>query len=158
MEQVLEALLVWIATNTGYETASIASPEVVEMTPQEITREFYTDAEHLLPEDGVDTRIRALYTPVDGANGRIYILSAEHVARETGEDYDAPLESPVFREMLLHELIHHFQHASGRAGGFPCPAYGETEAYMYGGAYLKQLNIEDTMPNRQFWAAVYSRC
>lgn len=156
MNSILMALMLWIAANTPYETADVALPEVVEMTPEELTREFYTDALHLLPDDGVDERVRALYAPGDGEIGRIYILSALHV--EGADDMDGPYANPYFREILLHELVHHVQHRTGMMDGFLCPAQGELDAYLFGGMYLAQTGVTDPMPNRRFWAAMYGRC
>ncbi|MEM1163538.1 MAG: hypothetical protein AAGJ28_21615 [Pseudomonadota bacterium] len=127
------------------------------MSPRELTQELYTGLEHLVPADGIDERVNALYAPEDGETGRIYILSAAWVARWDGS-HGQPYENPYFREMLLHELIHHFQHVSGRSAEFPCIAFGEQEAYLQGGVYLRERNVTDPLPNRHFWAAVYSRC
>lgn len=156
MTDVLAALMLWITANTGYDTTGMPLPEVIEMTRQELTIEYYTDAPHLIPAKGVDERIQALYSIEEGAHGRVYILDADLVdGAETGGE---PYDNPLFREMLLHELIHHVQHVSGEAESYLCPAQGEVEAYRYGGLYLEQRHADDPMPDRAFWAHMYSRC
>jgi hypothetical protein len=156
MNEALTALMLWITANTAYDTTGMPLPEVVEMTPQELTAEYYGGAPHLMPVKGIDARIQALYSIGEGMHGRVYILDADLVP---GADAgDSAHENPLFREMLLHELIHHVQHVSGAADAYLCPAQGEVEAYRFGGQYLRQVNAPDPMPNRTFWAHMYSRC
>lgn len=156
MTELLTALMIWISANTTYDTMGIPLPEVIEMTPVELTAEFYTDVPHLIPAKGVDARIQALYSPREGANGRVYVLAAPLVA---GADQDDdPYSNPAFREMVLHELIHHMQFQTGVVETYLCPAQGEAEAYAAGGRYLRQLRATDPLPNRNFWGHVYSRC
>ncbi|WP_425426577.1 hypothetical protein [Antarctobacter heliothermus] len=64
----------------------------------------------------------------------------------------------MFREILLHELVHHVQRNTGLWDEWACPAIGETEAYRLGGRYLRQTRTADPLPNRNFWAAIYARC
>jgi len=154
MNELMAALMVWIAANTPYDTAGMPLPELVEMSPRELTEEFYTGVPHLIPAKGVDDRVRALYAPGDGNAGRVYVLAAEYV--EGAED--DPYGNPLFHEMVLHELVHHVQFASGAAERYLCPAQGEVEAYAAGGRYLRQRFVTDPMPNRNFWARIYSRC
>lgn len=156
MKEVLASLMLWIAANTSYDTTGLPLPEIVEMTPEELTAEYYTDAPHLMPVKGVDERVQALYSIEEGAHGRVYILSASLVPG--AEDGDASYENPLFQEMLLHELVHHVQHVTGAADSYLCPAQGEVEAYRLAGLFLKQRHVSDPMPNRAFWAHMYSRC
>ncbi|WP_425092822.1 hypothetical protein [Tropicimonas sp. S265A] len=156
MNEVLAALMLWISANTAYDTTGMPLPEVIEMTPQELTAEYYTDAPQLMPAKGVDERIQALYSIEEGPHGRVYILDADLVPGAA--DGDDAYDNPLFREMLLHELVHHVQHVSGVADSYLCPAQGEVEAYRVGGVYLKQVHADDPMPNRAFWAHMYSRC
>jgi hypothetical protein len=109
-----------------------------------------------MPDDGVDERLNALYAPGDGAHGTIYIIAPRHV--ENASDYDQPIDNPLFREILLHELVHHAQHHSGAADDWVCLSIGEAEAYRLGGIYLRDLRVDDPLPNRNFWGAIYSRC
>lgn len=154
MTDLMTALMLWISSNTTYDTTGMPLPELVEMTPRELTAEYYTDVPHLIPAKGVDDRVQALYAPGDGRDGRVYVLAAKYVDG-AGDD---PYGNPLFQEMVLHELIHHVQFESGAADAYLCPAQGEIEAYAMGGRYLKQRYVTDPMPNRAFWARVYSRC
>ena len=111
MDAILEALLDWIEQNSSYAVDDLPRPVVLQLTPEELTREFYTGVAHLIPEDGVDDRLNALYAPGDGQHGTIYILEA--VGVEHAGDFDHPTDNPLFREILLHELVHHVQVHSG---------------------------------------------
>lgn len=152
MENIALMLMLWVGTNTDYNTAEITLPAIVEMTPEEITTEAYTDNPEKIPEDGVDKRVKALYSYEDGPNGTIYIIDAD--LTDDAQAYD----DPVFQEKLLHELIHHAQRLSGELHRMPCRNFGEKEAYLLGGEFLRRQNITDPMPNRNFWAHIYSRC
>lgn len=156
MDPLLDALLAWIGDNTAYDVSDIPRPALVEMTPEELTQELYADAPQLLPEDGVDDRVLALYSHEDGENGTLYVLAPRFVA-DAGSFAD-PAENPIFREIVLHELIHHVQWASGTADTWPCPSRGEQEAYTLGGLFLFEADATDPIPNRAFWARAYSAC
>ena len=156
MDGLLEGLLNWIEGHTHYEVAGLPTPEVLQLSPQDLTREFYTGVAHLMPEDGVDERLNALYAPGDGDHGTIYILQAGVI--DGAAEFDSPTENPLFREILLHELVHHVQVQSGAAEDWPCLSMGEQEAYALGGLYLRQTGTPDPLPNRHFWGAIYSRC
>ena len=156
METIALALMMWIGSHTHYNTANIPLPEIVEMTPTEITKEAYTDNPGGIPEGGVDPRINALYSYTDGPNGTIYIISAS--LTDDADEYDSPIENVIFQERLLHELIHHSQRMSGEVAQMPCRNFGEKEAYLLGGKFLRANNVDDPMPNRNFWAHIYSRC
>jgi len=156
MEATALMLMLWIGSHSSYNTADIPLPEIVEMTPVEITKEAYTDNPTGIPESGVDTRINALYSYEDGPNGTIYIL-ASRLTKDSGE-FSGTIDNPIFQERLLHELVHHSQRLSGALHQMPCRNFGEKEAYLLGGKFLKSQNVKDPMPNRNFWAHIYSRC
>ena len=156
MDPLLDALLAWIGDNTAYDVAQVPRPALVELSPEELTEELYADAPQLLPEDGVDDRLLALYSNEDGPHGTLYVLAPEFVA-DAGY-FEDPTENPIFREIVLHELIHHVQWATGTADTWPCPSRGEEEAYTLGGRYLFETNTPDPLPNRAFWAHAYSVC
>ena len=156
MDPLLDALLDWIGANSAYDVSSVPRPALVELAPEELTRELYADAPQLLPEDGVDDRLLALYSHEDGEHGTLYVLTPEYVA--DAEYWEDPAENPIFREIVLHELIHHVQWQTGAADTWPCPSRGEEEAYTLGGRYLRQTHTPDPIPNRAFWAHAYSTC
>lgn len=156
MDGIVQALMIWIAGHSGYEATAFPPPQIVLMTPQELTAEAYSDVPRMLPEGGVDERLNALYALEVGANGTIYALAPRFV--DGAEFYEDPADNPAFREILLHELVHHAQARSGAYDRMRCRAEGEKDAYMLGGRWLKERHAEDPMPNRNFWAHVYSRC
>lgn len=156
MDPVTAVLLAWIGQNTDYDMRVVNPPTIVEMTAEELTREYYGAVPHLLPADGVDDRLNALYAAEDGPHGTIYLLRPDTV--DDAEYFDDPRDNPVWREVLLHELVHHVQWQTGAADTWDCKSYGEREAYSLGGRYLRRTRTDDPMPNRMFWANVYARC
>ena len=156
MDPVVATLMAWIAAHTDYRTDTVVPPEVVQLTAEELTREYYTGVAHLIPEDGVDERVNALYAATDGEVGTVYIMRAAELA-DAGQFSD-PMDNPIWREILLHELVHHVQWQTGEAETWACPAAGEKEAYRLGGVYLRQVGATDPIPNRNFWAHMYARC
>ena len=156
MDALIDVLLDWIDQHSTYQTHSMPHPVVLALSPHELTLEYYTGVAHLIPSDGIDERLNALYAPGDGPHGTVYILAPQHI--EHAADYDHPTDNPLFREILLHELVHHVQHHSGAALDWPCLSIGEAEAYRLGGTYLRHLKVDDPLPNRNFWGAIYSRC
>lgn len=156
MEILIDALLAWIGENTDYDVTDIPPPIVLQVSPRDLTREFYTDLAHLIPDDGVDERLNGLYAFNDGPHGTIYLVQAQDIYG--AEHFDDPTENPLFREILLHELVHHVQRMTGQSAQWQCPAIGETEAYRLGGRYLRETRTIDPLGNRNFWAAIYARC
>lgn len=156
METLALALMLWIGNNSPYNTRDMPAPAIIEMTPQALTKEAYSDNPERAPADGVDERIYALYSFEDGPHGTIYILQAK--LTEDVEDYPTPSENPLFQERLLHELVHHTQRLAGAYDRMPCKKFAEKEAYLLGGKFLQQKRVADPMPNRNFWAHMYSRC
>ena len=156
MDILAATLLAWIAANSDLNPDGIPLPEIVPLSPEALTSEFYTGVPHLIPDDGVDERVNALYAATDGAHGRIYILDPATMA--DAEHFDDPAANPLWREMLLHELVHHVQWQTGIQQTWACNAQGERMAYLLGGQYLRQVGARDPLPNRSFWAHAYSRC
>ncbi len=156
MELLVDALLQWIEENSQYTTEAIRHPIVKQLSAEELTAEFYTGVAHLAPDDGVDERLNALYAPGDGPYGTIYVLEA--VIVEGASEFADPVDNPLFREIVLHELVHHVQVQSGNSENWDCLAFGEQEAYRLGGKYLKQTGTTDPLPSRNFWGAMYARC
>ena len=66
--------------------------------------------------------------------------------------------NPVWREMIVHELVHHLQWRSGANETWACPRGGEREAYAVAGRWLRAVGADDPLPNRNFWGAIYGRC
>jgi hypothetical protein len=81
IKSLVSALMIWIGDNSGYDTSKLPPPEIIELTPEQLTAEAYLDYPKLLPADGVDERVIALYAFDDGLNGTIYVL-APHWAQD----------------------------------------------------------------------------
>jgi len=156
MEAIVEALMQWIGDNSTLQYENVPPPLVMLLSPEELTREFYSEAPDLLPAGGVDDRINALYAPADGAHGTIYVLEPEAVP--DAKYYEDPTENPFFRELVLHELVHHLQWQEHLNETWVCPREGEMDAYVLGGRYLRAVGATDPLPNRMFWAHMYSQC
>lgn len=156
MDDLIKALLLWIAANSSYPTADLPPPAVVTMTPEALTAEAYAHVPEVRPADGVDERLFALYAFEQGPHGTIYVLECRATER-SGPD-GTGCDDPLFQERLLHELVHHVQYHSGVYARLPCRAAAEKEAYLLGGEYLAARRASDPLPNRNFWAHVYSRC
>ncbi|MDY6926085.1 MAG: hypothetical protein SWN10_03195 [Pseudomonadota bacterium] len=156
MELLITTLLSWIEMHTNYRTHELPHPEVVVLSHKKLTEEYYRNADGVAPESDVDMRLKALYAFEDGAYGTIYILDPQSVTN--ARHYDNPLDNPNFKEVLLHELVHHVQWHSKAVKQWQCSNQGELEAYLLGAMYLNQYNTHDTMTNRTFWANSYSRC
>lgn len=157
MDTLVASLMLWIGANSAYDTNALPMPHVQIMTPAQLTAEYYTSSG--LPaaaRPDIDPRVMALYDFEAPPHGRIYIIDpALTEGMRPGED---PLDNPVFQERLLHELVHHVQRLSGAYDEFKCPAQGEIEAYRLGGVFLERRHADDPLPNRAFWARIYSRC
>ena len=176
MESLAQSLLLWIASHSQYSVDNIPVPTVLFLTPQEITAEYYGHHTELIPHSGIDDRVLALYDATAGDAGIIYlhrevsdwnstatmktdsIANTDPLSKVAKSDLQIIKSDPVLMERLLHELVHHVQFQTGEMEKFPCRAYGEKEAYRLGGLFFKKRYIEDPMPNRNFWAHVYSRC
>jgi len=172
MEKLIATLLIYIGANTGYDVGKVTPPEIRLITAQEMTDEYYRGSDSTRPESGIDSRIFALYNYEDSQEGIIFLLDPRLNDALTSETVDADempldhtkpldqqwLENPVFQEQLLHELIHHVQYQTGAVNHFPCPAYGEREAYLLGGKFLRQRHVTDPLQNRNVLAYMYSRC
>lgn len=157
MKEIALILLAWLGDSSAYDTADIPLPEIIEMSPSELTAEAYSDDPHLMPATGVDDRILGLYNFEAGDHGTIYVLSASYT--DDGAAPDPPAwTDPIFQERLLHELVHHVQHVSGAYSAFACRNFGERDAYALGGRFLKDNHARDPLLNRNFWAHLYSRC
>jgi len=184
MEAIVNALLLWIAANSQYNVDNVAIPSIVFVSREEITAEYYSDHPEFMPKSGFDDRIWALYDAESIENGQIFLRLEELADASAGgllndpefistslkketqsikqnhaESFQQQFEqNPIMMERLLHELVHHVQFQTGANESFPCPAVGEKDAYQLGELYFKQRHIEDPLPNRNFWAHIYSRC
>lgn len=142
--------------HTQYDTQGLPHPQIIQMSQQELTSEYYAESPQSAPASGIDARIFALYAAKDGPHGTIYILHPTAVAG--AENYENATDNPAFKEILLHELVHHVQWQNDAVVVWQCPRRGETEAYLLGAMYLKQQQMHDPLILRGFWANTYSQC
>jgi len=155
MEILAALLMAWIAEHSDYETRDMPLPAIVELAPEELTREAYADQPELIPADGVDERIYAMYVFDQGENGTVYVLGRRWVDGKM--IHKGQIGSPAFQERVLHELVHHVQHMSGEFDRFPCRNHGEREAYLLGGKFLASQRVRDPLPYRMAMANWRSR-
>lgn len=150
IETLIGSLLMWIASNSTYDTSNIQQPDVLLVSAHEITAEYYSEAPERAPTGEIDPRIKALYTPLEGESGTIYL-------RFTG-DPDELYDDIATQEILLHELVHHVQWQTGVAETWRCQNEGELEAYALGAEFLRQESYQDHFLSRRAWAQIYSTC
>jgi hypothetical protein len=158
MDHLVMTLLLWLATNSSYQVAEHAPPAVKLLTPAALTA-LVRERSGIAAEPGepeVDARLNGMFVPIDGPRGTIYLVRAEDTPRAA--EHPVPSDNPVFRERLLHELVHYAQHASGEAANYRCPSQGELAAYRLGSFYLRQLGIADPMRNRRAVAFMQTLC
>ena len=152
------SLLLWLAANSSYQVADQPPPELLLLTPAALTAQVRERGGIVAGPDEpeVDRRLNGMFVPADGPRGTIYLVRPEDTPRAA--QYPVPSDNPVFRERLLHELVHFAQHASGEAATFRCPSQGEPAAYRLGSYYLRQLGVDDPMRNRRAVAFMQTLC
>lgn len=156
MEILAAFLMTWIADHSDYQTRDMPLPAIVELAPEELTRQAYSDQPELIPADGIDERVFAMYVFEDGDHGTVYVLGRRWV--DGRMIHQGKVGSPAFQERLLHELVHHVQHMSGAYDRFPCRNHGEREAYLLGGKFLASQRVHDPLPYRVVMANRRSQC
>lgn len=156
METLMVALLAWLGTNADYTLQGVPLPIVQELSAEALTAELRGQPHDSIAPGEADPRVFALYSWQDGPYGTIFILKAASTpGLQLGEP---PLENPVFRERLLHELVHHVQHHTGAYSAYECKEMGEVDALRLGALYLRRHHAVDPLPHR--WALMHEamRC
>ncbi len=92
----------------------------------------------------------------EGPAGTIYLVRAEDTPGAAR--HAKPTDNPLFRERLLHELVHFAQQQTGAVARFNCRAEGERDAYRLGARYLQQQGIPDPLSNRKLVMFIQSSC
>lgn len=157
MEQIAIGLLIWIAAHSGYDTAQLVPPPIVLLTHEAMAQTMAGDAsDSAALQANLDQRVQGYYDPADGPRGTIYLIRAEDTP--AAERYAEPADNPLFRERLLHELVHFAQQATGAYERFRCRSQGERDAYELGGQYLRQHNLPDPLPDRRLVARMLMLC
>jgi hypothetical protein len=112
-EPLKVALLEWIGANSEYDVSgTLANPPTVKFCAHGSTLVYKGRAIHF------DDRLNGVY---DETTKQICLAKPWHPS------------SVKDRGILLHELVHHVQHESGR---WPCPKATEWEAYKLQEAWL----------------------
>ena len=158
METLALSLLLWLSANSDYAVSGVTPPPIRLLNPEAMTALYYeqSGAAIAVGAPKIDRRIQGYFSWADAPPGVIYLVSPQDTP---GADQHAdPADNPLFRERLLHELVHFAQHASGAYARFDCPAQGEFDAYRLGGIYLRQLGVPDPLPGRMAWVRRYSSC
>ena len=157
MDALVTALLAWLDANADYPPLDGIPPPVVrELSAEALTAELRGEPHDSVAPGEADPRVHALYSREDGPHGTIFILEAASTpGLQPGEP---PLENPVFRERLLHELVHHVQFHTGAFTAFACRTLAEVDALRLGALYLRRHHADDLLPQR--WALMHeaTRC
>lgn len=158
METLALSLLIWLAVHSDYPLAGIEPPPIRLLSPEAMTALYYEQTSAGAPAGAakVDRRIQGYFSWADSPRGVIYLVRPQDT--DGAAHFADPADNPLFRERLLHELVHFAQHTSGAYARFECPAQGEFDAYRLGGMYLLQLGVRDPMPGRLAWARRFSSC
>ncbi len=156
MEQLALSLLLWIAAHSTLAVAGLNPPPIVLLNPEQMTALYYQQAGMPSTAPKVDTRVQGYFDWSGDSRGVIYLVRPQDTPGANA--YTDPADNPLFRERLLHELVHFAQHATGSYERFDCPAQGEFDAYRLGGIYLRQLGVADPMPGRMAWVRRFSSC
>ena len=156
MEQLAVSLLVWIAAHSPYPVGDVAPPPIVLLSPEAMTAIVYEDTGTAQQAPKVDQQLQGYFDPDEGAHGTIFLVRPEDTPGAW--QHAEPSDNPLFRERLLHELVHFAQHTTGEYERFRCPTQGELQAYDLGGKYLQQLGVPDPIPNRKLIARMLVRC
>ena len=152
MEEIAAALLLWIAAHSPLDASRLKPPPVVLLDAEAIAGRGH----HNAPTASGEQRVLGYFAADEGPRGTIYVLRPE---RWPGQDDNAAAATdPLFRERLLHELVHYAQHATGQTARFECPMQGEAMAYALGGKYLRERNVIDPMPHRVMLVAAFTSC
>ena len=156
MEPLALSLLLWIAAHSTLGVAGLNPPPVVLLNPEQMTALYYQQAGKPSTAPKVDMRVQGCFDWSGGTPGVIYLVRPQDTPGAAA--YTDPTDNPLFRERLLHELVHYAQLASGAYAKFDCPAQGEFDAYRLGGIYLRQLGVPDPMPGRMGWVRRFTAC
>jgi hypothetical protein len=158
MQSLALSLLLWLSANSDYEVSGVNPPPIRLLSPEAMTALYYAQTGSGAPAGApkIDRRIQGYFSWADLPQGVIYLVHPQDTPGAAA--HADPTENPLFRERLLHELVHFAQHASGAYARFDCPAQGELDAYRLGGLYLRQLGVADPMPGRMAWVRRYGAC
>ena len=117
MREILLALLLWLGNNTDIVIDNTYIPEIIFISPTEICK-FIQEKENCSTVAFYYLKDRSIYLP-------------DHWSKD----------NVVHKSILLHELVHHFQHINNT--NFQCPRHQEKQAYEIQFAFLEENGIDD---------------
>jgi len=156
MQEIAHALLVWIGAHSTLAAGDLQPPPIELIDPEELATLAHDRTGAPRPIAGIDSRVWGYYDWEEGPGGTIYVVRPEDTPG--AERHPRPSDNPVFRERLLHELVHFAQHATGEVARFRCPTQGEWQAYSLGGLYLRQHGVPDPLPARSSLVYLFATC
>lgn len=124
MEPLVVALMSWIAAASGLPMAEDL-PETRRISAQRMA----ALAAPARDQDGYDRAV---------ASGYLALYHADSATVLLRRDWDR--DDLRDRSILLHELVHHMQAASGRS--YPCAGAREHEAYTLQGEWLEERGAD----------------
>jgi Domain of unknown function (DUF6647) len=132
MAELLSAITLWLAFNFGLPPAQeppqiVAVPEnALSRVRNELAQSMRADHRGVVspPLAGTES-IPGVHAFYDDRSRTVYL------------DDDWRSESPADTSLLVHEMVHHLQNASGMI--YPCPAAREKLAYQAQEAWLRQF-------------------
>ncbi len=158
MDTLATTMLIWLAANSDFDVVHHGPPPIRLLSPEALTS-LYREQNGVNAGEGaakIDRRVQGYFSWTHAPNGVIYLVTPQDTP---GAAWHAdPTDNPLFRERLLHELVHYAQHVGGAYAKFDCPAQGEFDAYRLGGIYLRQLGVPDPMPGRMGWVRRFTAC
>jgi hypothetical protein len=156
IEQIAVALLMWIASHSSFQTAGQLPPPPIVLTTVEELTALVRQRSGVAPGEAGEWNVYGYLSLDEDDHGTIYVVRpADTPGAELFVD---PADNPIFRERLLHELVHYVQYATGALSGLQCPSMRELAAYYLGGVYLKERAVADPLPDRMLFAFWAARC
>ena len=117
MQEILLALLLWLGNNTDIVVDNTYIPEIILISPTEICK-FIQEKENCSIVAFYYLKDRSIYLP-------------DHWSKD----------NVVHKSILLHELVHHFQHINNSS--FQCSRHKEKQAYKIQFTFLEENGIDD---------------
>lgn len=136
-EDTAQELLAWIGSHSNYDP-HVNLPKIRRVTAEDLTIIYYG---RLPRENEVFLEVQA-----------IYFEDTEEIWVQG--DFD--ISTDVGKHTLLHELIHHLQHKSGKH--FECIGKMEQEAYKIGDQYAVEVLHDESLKADPLFLLLVSDC
>lgn len=113
VDALIAALLTWVVALGKPGAATALQPAEIVRTLVARAPEDHPAAPDAAPVAGRDGRINALYAATDQPRLTICAIAADLV--EGSDAFEDARDNPLWREILLHKLVHHTQWQAGEA-------------------------------------------